>query len=119
MLIDERAGGAGRRIFLSVLAGCGLIVAGPTLLTSEESAGEASLGHEGLVTAVTFDPSGATIAGGDSKRRVIFWNAIERRAATTAAVDVSPNALAYAPDARTLAVAGQDGQTLLLNAHTG
>ena len=70
-------------------------------------------GHQASITSLVFAPDGKTLASGGADRMVRFWDVSTGRETGRFEVDPEwPEAIAYAPDGRSMAVAC--GETLML-----
>ncbi len=77
--------------------------------------------HLASVWAVAFTAEGEMLASGSSDKTAKLWNIPQRKEiATLNASEMRPvQAMAYAPDGKTLALAGDDRTVRLLDPHTG
>jgi len=72
----------------------------------------------GLLRSIAISPNGVTVATGDAAGNVALWSGGNLPAHILPA-NSAVNALAFSPDARTIAASGQDRRVLLIDAATG
>jgi WD40 repeat protein len=71
-------------------------------------------GHPSGVKALAFSADGKLLASGAQDRGLVFWDVGARRARASRRFLIAPASLAFAPDGRSLAVAGADSASVLL-----